>query len=207
MKNFSKKLRQELKRSGIMQIDFSKLIGVSTSQGNFLVTGKRTPSISMALKIEKILNLPHGYLIYDEIAPLDDSVRAPLLKNKKEVDNFILNGNIPQDVEYIQIFKFNKEEFMEKNIYAFMAIGDAMVSNSDSRNSIHHGDQLIIDKSIHPKSGSIVVFTDDGNVKVRKFMQDGTDTFLQALNHSLPLIPITDKIKLAGVVKQINRIL
>ncbi len=210
MKNFSKKLRRELKKAGIMQIDFAKMIGVSSAQGNFFVTGKRTPSIEMAIKIEEILKLPHGYLIFDQIIPLGDSIRVPLFKTKKDIDNFISDGNIQQEVDFIEVyFKLfnNRESLMEKNIYAFMAVGDAMVSSIDQRNSIHNGDQLIVDKAMKPVSGSIVIFTEGDDVKVRKYLQDGSDVFLQALNSSLPLIPLTNEIQLAGVVQGINRLL
>lgn len=51
-------LREFLERSGERQQDFAKRVGVSSSYVSRLASGRRTPSLPMAVRIADAANIP-----------------------------------------------------------------------------------------------------------------------------------------------------
>lgn len=63
--------------------------------------------------------------------------------------------------------------------------GDAMKAAG-----IHNGDILVVDRSLTPTSGSILIFTMDEEVLIRRFIQQGERRFLVTDDPSRLPIPI-----------------
>lgn len=63
--------------------------------------------------------------------------------------------------------------------------GDAMRASG-----IHSGDILVIDRSLNPVSGAIIIFSLDDEVMIRRFIKQGNRQFLVTDDSSKPPIPI-----------------
>ena len=70
---------------------------------------------------------------------------------------------------------------------------------------IHDGDLLVVDRSLEPKSGSIVIASVDGELTVKRLVtRDGTVTLIPE-NPDYPPLPVTSEHSLAiwGVVQSV----
>ena len=65
--------------------------------------------------------------------------------------------------------------------------GDSMINSG-----IDEGDLLIVDRSITPKNGHIVIASLDGELTVKRLIQTQEGVFLKAENENYPLIVIND---------------
>lgn len=77
--------------------------------------------------------------------------------------------------------------------------------NSDAMTGagIHTGDVVIVDRSLEPKNGKIVIAVVDGELLIRTIEITATKTTLLPANKKLHSIDVTDKLKLWGVVTYI----
>lgn len=204
MKLFARKLNTALKNAGLTQKEFAEMLGVSPAQVNHLVGDNRSPSVEMVVSIEKLLKLPSGYLMYDHIIEFDKIKNVPFFDCKLKVDIFLKTGKMPVDVTFTQVFSNNKkDDFMLKKGFSVPVIGNAMTSSG--KDSLHDGDVVVIDPTKTPASGSVVLISIRDEMKIRKYVQDGSDIFLESTNRQLPLIKLDDEVKIYGVVIQVSR--
>lgn len=79
--------------------------------------------------------------------------------------------------------------------------------NSMMKAGIFHEDILIVDRSIEPGNGKIVIALVNGEVKVRKLFHEGKKIQLIAENHAYQSIDITGEIDLQilGIVTSVIR--
>ena len=63
MSKFSERLRNELNRKGIKQVDFAERLGLSKVAINRYVLGKREPSYDTLIQIANSLEVTVDYLI------------------------------------------------------------------------------------------------------------------------------------------------
>ncbi|HZH65116.1 MAG TPA: translesion error-prone DNA polymerase V autoproteolytic subunit [Flavisolibacter sp.] len=77
--------------------------------------------------------------------------------------------------------------------------------NSDAMTGagIHIGDVVIVDRSLEPKNGKVVIAVVDGELLIRKIEITETKTTLLPANKKLHSIDVTNKLKLWGVVTYI----
>jgi DNA polymerase V len=77
--------------------------------------------------------------------------------------------------------------------------------NSDAMTGIgiHIGDVVIVDRSLEPKNGKIVIAVIDGELLIRRLEITETKKVLHAAHKKLNSIDVTDKLKLWGVVTYI----
>jgi DNA polymerase V len=75
--------------------------------------------------------------------------------------------------------------------------GDSMINMG-----IHHNDVLIVDRSLSPKSGMVVVVSIDGQFTVKQLKKTKTQLLLIPANPKFPVIEITDGMEFSiwGVV-------
>lgn len=66
--------------------------------------------------------------------------------------------------------------------------GDSMIEAG-----IFDGDLLIVDKSLSPHSGSIVIASLDGDFTVKKLVEKNKRYYLQACNKQFPTIDVTER--------------
>lgn len=77
--------------------------------------------------------------------------------------------------------------------------------NSDAMSGagINTGDVAIVDRSLEPKNGKVVIAVVDGEMLIRRLEISEGKTVLAAANKKLHSIDVTDKLKLWGVVTYI----
>jgi DNA polymerase V len=77
--------------------------------------------------------------------------------------------------------------------------------NSDAMTGagIHIGDVVIVDRSLEPKNGKVVIAVVDGELLIRKIEITASKTTLLPANKKLNSIDVTDTLKLWGVVTYI----
>lgn len=77
--------------------------------------------------------------------------------------------------------------------------------NSDAMSGagIQVGDVVIVDRSLEPKNGKVVIAVVDGELLIRRFEVSEGKTELTAANKKLHSIEVTEKTKLWGVVTYI----
>lgn len=63
--------------------------------------------------------------------------------------------------------------------------------NSMTGAAIHDGDILVVDRSIPPKSGQVVIAMLDGELTVKRFLNEGGKVLLQPENPDYPTITIS----------------
>lgn len=93
----------------------------------------------------------------------------------------------------------------DKNIFQIEMVGDSMMSPFDIPSSICPGDIVVIDQTIKPIFGDIVLVKIRQSIKIRQLLKDGDETILKALNHQYPIISMSSQIKMIGVVIEIRR--
>ncbi|MCL7928607.1 LexA family protein [Halomonas llamarensis] len=69
--------------------------------------------------------------------------------------------------------------------YFVRAEGDSMIGDG-----IHHGDLLVVDRSLDALSGRIIVVAVDGELTVKRLERVGQRAHLRASNSAYPLIPL-----------------
>ena len=190
--NFISKIKSYIDSHETTSTALAKKLGMSQSSLSMYMCGYRTPSVAVCLLIEKELNLPAGYLIYDKIKPLTSTRRLPLL-NKKDVDAFIKKGIIPHDVIFLPVyFDSTKGHAMSEKSFFITAEGDAMLSKTKPEQSIFNLDKAAVDPYLQPVHGSKVLIEVNGDLKIREMMTDGNDVFFKAFDESIPVIKSKD---------------
>jgi DNA polymerase V len=78
------------------------------------------------------------------------------------------------------------------------ASGDSMIGGG-----IHDGDLLIVDRSLEPKDGNVVIAVLDGELTVKRIEIHDGKLFLVPENENYPLIPVTEEqsFEVWGVVR------
>ncbi|MHC2993740.1 peptidase S24, partial [Pontibacter sp. HJ8] len=58
---------------------------------------------------------------------------------------------------------------------------------------LHDGDILVVDRSLKPRDGHIIIGVVDGEFTVKRFLKKGKQTFLQPANEAYPPLEITEE--------------
>lgn len=86
--------------------------------------------------------------------------------------------------------------------FALTVKGDSMTSHTPP--SIPHGSTILVDPSIHPEHGKLVVakLTDTNEVTFKRLSLDGPRKYLEPLNKEFDRIEVNGNCEIIGVVKQ-----
>jgi DNA polymerase V len=94
----------------------------------------------------------------------------------------------PGDEEVKENIDLNKLLVKNRIATFFLRVsGDSMEGGG-----IFNGDILVVDRSIEPKNGKIVIASINGELTVKKLKKDKNGIFLEALNPKYKMIKITD---------------
>lgn len=111
----------------------------------------------------------------------------------------------PADDEMVEQLNLNELLIKHPSATFFLRVsGQSMVQAG-----IHHNDILIVDRSLEPKHGKIVIASINGELTVKRLSIEGKKAKLVAANASYPPIDITEEMDLriwgvvTGVVRQV----
>ncbi len=134
-----------------------------------------------------------------------DAIYKPLFSTKKKHPLFLVPvpAGFPSPADdYIEkALDFN--EYLVKHPAATFPVrvtGDSMIGAG-----IHSGDLLIVDRSLEPRDGSVVIAILDGELTVKRLERHDGKLFLVPENPNYPLIPIHEEqsFEVWGVVKHV----
>lgn len=160
----------------------------------------------LARKLEEALGKPRGWL--DVLHETANAINAPAV-------NFIPIIEIHTAIQWCGDSKGISEKAMNftdhntetKPIFCIEMQGDSMVSALNIASSICPGDRVIIDTTLEPSLGDIVLIKLNNSIKIRQLAADGNERILQSFNPQYPIIPFSDEVQVLGVVSEIRRIM
>jgi SOS-response transcriptional repressor LexA len=160
----------------------------------------------LARKLEEALGKPRGWL--DVLHENANAIHASVVK-------FIPIIELDTAMQWCGDGKGISEKAMNltdtntenKQIFCIEMQGDSMVSAFNIASSICPGDRVIIDTTLEPSLGDIVLVKMNNSIKIRQLAADGNERILQPFNPQYSIIPYTDEVQVLGVVAEIRRIM
>ena len=202
MANWINIVKASLEEKKISQQALADKIGVTCGQVSHYLTGRSDPPLKKILEICKILDIKFYELFPESSINLSNQLN----ENYRYIP--ILDwvsaghGNIPlvgsnEQTEYVPVDK----RICGDNSYILVVKGDSMVSTLFGKKSFLPGEKIIVDPDLTATNGSFViaVFGEDETV-FKQYIVDGPKKFLAPLNTNYPMLEITEKFKIIGVV-------
>jgi SOS regulatory protein LexA len=175
----------------------------------FYRQNKRMPSYSEIMKlfnyksknsvfklVKKLKN--HNFLKQDEKGRL---IPKNLFTNLKVLGQ--ISAGFPSLAEEELIDTMSLDEFLVKNqeaTYMLKVDGDSM-----KEAGILAGDMVLVDRSLNPVDGDIVIAAVDGQWTIKYLKKKGKEVYLKSANKKYKDIYASEEIKIAAVVKAVIR--
>jgi DNA polymerase V len=132
-----------------------------------------------------------------------DAIYRPLFSTKQKRPLFLVPvpAGFPSPADdYLEgALDLNEHLIKHKAATFFWRVtGDSMTGAG-----IHSGDLLIVDRSLEPKDGNVIIAVLDGELTVKRIEIHDGKLFLVPENPNYPLIPVTEEqsFQVWGVVK------
>lgn len=111
-----------------------------------------------------------------------------------------ISAGFPSPADDYIDHKLDLNEYLVRNepsTFLLRVSGNSMVNAG-----IHHGDILVVDRSVEPIDGKIIIGIIDGEFTVKRILKKGKKIFLQPENEDFALIEVTEEMefKIWGVV-------
>lgn len=212
MTELSTRLKDKMKELKLTQEVLAARIGVTRSQIGHYLKARRVPPIDQVLKLEKALQMEPGELMYDSevlskrsknvIFSPENTYTLPFLTNY-DIKDYVKYGSLPENVR--QDFVISNKK-LSKYSYIVQITNNSMYA-AGNRKSIQQGEYAVFDpkKDPVPNSSIVVAEVAPDDIRIRLYEQDGNKFFLRALDPSYPMIEITPKVTILGVVVSIHR--
>lgn len=195
-------LKKRRRALGLSQAAVAILAGMTTGNYQRLESGESKTTAFMvqlarALKTtaEDLLSGIDTPLDGGKIADIDRVRRVPILE-MDEVENYLagkydykigINMILPNEI---------KGKFVVK------VAGDSMESPGPESRSLRHDDRVSIDTDEPLGIDNLVLVMIGGQPKIRRYIIDGTEKILTAFNPKYPNIPVTEEVKILGVLTE-----
>lgn len=210
--SFTQRLIETRKALGLSQEQFSKKVGCSRAAVNFWENAKNDNILPKPDNLEKCAEVlgvtadwlrfgdtaSRRYKVIDSFSSHHIIARAPVLKTTE------IRAWIDSKKEILKKGEEMNTQEVDSVCFIHVIENNAMESATDPASSIPCGAELLIDPSSRIEPGNIVLcqYGVTDNFKVRKYMRDGTDCYLQALNNVLEHMPVNDNVRIIGRVKR-----
>lgn len=188
---FAKNVRQYRENLGISQIEFAKLLGVSSQSVSTWEVGSNSPRMKMLPKIAQILGVSVIDLMTDS-SSRDELTTIPIIGS--------VAAGVPIE-ESQDIDGYAEVSGDTRNTYALRVHGDSMYPE------FHDGDTVIIKKQSSYKNGDIVVARVNGyEYTVKKYRRNNNDVLLIPVNSDFePMVYDESVIAIEGRVVEARR--
>ncbi|GIW63235.1 MAG: LexA repressor [Patescibacteria group bacterium] len=175
----------------------------------FYIDNKRLPSYS---EMCKIFNLRSKNTVYrfcqklierDYIRKDEQGKLIPSDKLKPVKLLGYIQAGFPNTTEEETLDTLSLDEFLIKNPQATFMLkisGDSMISAG-----ILPGDYVLVDRTIPPESGMIVIAQVDSKWTIKYFIKNKNKIYLKPANSKYPIIYPKDELIIAGVVTGVVR--
>jgi DNA polymerase V len=134
-----------------------------------------------------------------------DAIYKPLFLTKQKRPLFLVpvQAGFPSPADDYLEGALDLNEYLVKHkaaTFFWRVTGDSMTGAG-----IHSGDLLIVDRSLEPKDGNVIIAVLDGELTVKRIEIHSGRLFLVPENPDYPLIPVNEEqsFQVWGVVKHV----
>jgi DNA polymerase V len=134
-----------------------------------------------------------------------DAFYKPLFSTKRKRPLFLVPvpAGFPSPADDYLEGALDLNEYLIKHkaaTFFWRVTGDSMIGAG-----IHSGDLLIVDRSLEPETGNVIIAALDGELTVKRIEIHDGKLFLVPENPDYPLIPVTEEqsFQVWGVVKHV----
>lgn len=142
-------------------------------------------------EVKMILQFPHKLKPEPGRTKIDQVLRADIKSERRQVMySTLVAAGMPLPTEEYSEGKIDLNEHLLKNPEATFFVrvsGDSMIDAG-----IHPGDLMIVDRSLMPASGKIVIAVVNGELTVKRLFKEHGKLFLMPENPNYPAIEITE---------------
>lgn len=213
MKNetMSDRINQRLKALKLRSSNLTTATGASKGTVSQWVNGGTEPSAKYLSKLAEVLGVTERWLtnggLVEETASNaypgpDIRRRVPLLSSVQAGHwKEMVEGNLDEVTEWIET-----TAKVSPLAFSLRVAGDSMSSPPGTGISLPDGSLVIVDPSIEPVSGKIVVARLNGSSEstIKKLVIDGPNVYLMPLNPAYRPIQIDDKCEIVGVCTRVE---
>jgi SOS-response transcriptional repressor LexA len=212
MNTWADRIRSRMKELGLTQEELADKLGITRGAVTHYLAGRRVPPLSKFNEIAKVLKSDAAWLQFGTVV-----VSQPSIKTSNNATQTTAYRSIPilsweQAAKNPQVRNLKQEDIKETiphiftdqlQWYALHVKGDSMVASSGSK-SFHEGDIIIVDPIKEPKHGDFViaVLPKAKEATFKQFVLDNGKLYLKPLNIQYPLLEITNKGCICGIVTQ-----
>lgn len=203
MKNWQDRAKKLMRQRNLSQESLAELIGVTQGTIGHYLNKRREAPLSKIDKISWALGVSTQYLLYGELNEKEKIEEIPTiikkipiihwedLKISKDLSPESISQLLQQrsaDGEVLTMY-FSRNKIIGDTVGAIDAINvDAMKPDYPHELTIYEKDWLVIDFSVKPKIGQLVIAEIDKGYTVRQYIEDGGKFLLKALNRQYPII-------------------
>ncbi|WP_240507685.1 MULTISPECIES: LexA family protein [unclassified Vibrio] len=211
--NWTDLVKSRMKEIGMTQDGLAENMGVSQASIARYLNKKREPDIDTIAKIMKCVGLSEMILKQDgtvrteaELSNTSKADRETQYKGSYPLINAVQAGNWTEVCEPFTEYDSGSIEMIPTTEKAsggsfwLTVEGDSMTSPVGI--SIPSGARILVDPSIQPANGNLVVAKLDNvnEATFKKLVVDSGQKYLKPLNPNYPLMPINGNCKIIGVV-------
>jgi len=207
MKTFGERVRDRRIELGMTQGELARSAGMKSQSGiGNIESGRNSGSRGIA-SLAKALKVNPLWLEKEEGPKepkdaLDGNVSAgPIIGGEVPVISWVQAGNWQSVVDNFQP-GFCEETVtvtvqVRRHTYALRVHGDSMAP------VFQEGDVLVIEPEMDPEPGHyVIVKNGDDEATFKKLVKDGADWYLKPLNPAYPMKPMSEAMRIVGVVRQ-----
>ena len=142
-------------------------------------------------EVKMILQFPHKLKPEPGRTKIDQVLRADIGSERRQIMySTLVAAGMPLPTEEYSEGKIDLNEHLLKNPEATFFVrvsGDSMIDAG-----IHPGDLMIVDRSLMPASGKVVIAVVNGELTVKRLFKENGKLFLMPENPNYPAIEITE---------------
>ena len=191
-------------------IELADFLGV---QPNTIATWKVRNSVNMRTIISKCRGINMDYVLGDSdsfhVEEEGEKGDLKILLAGKDIPDEDLKiryfemavpAGLPQGVsEDVQTYFYPRKRF-HRNTFIVRVVGDSMEGMR-----IFQGDELLVDTTVKPKNGDVVVARVYGEVTLKRYKKENGVLLLHPENEGYKPIIVNEGVEVLGVVKKIMR--
>lgn len=212
--SIAKRIKQAREKLGLSQGKLSKLMGVTrpaVSQWEN-ENGGSSPDAENLFKCAEALGVDANWLQFGKESTTVNAIMyekhnkpaiikvLPLLRYQ-EIAGWLKKPIIGPNHKTMRMAVINNK--LGDKSFAYEVTGNAMVDSHDPSKSLVQGETAVVDPDMVSgvSSGQLVLaeFGSD-DLRIRQYQRDGKNSFLSAFNNHIESTPISDNIKIIGVI-------
>lgn len=208
MKTFAERLKWARKQKGLSQVDIQRQTGINQQTMHKIEHGL-IQSTTYILELADICGVnphwlksgrgsPYGISSFVRDARNYQTILVPLLT----LDELPHYTTLSLSSNGKKIHTAISEKYVREELLALQVKGDAMASPDHVRFSLCDKDIVIVGLNLKPSLGDVVIASINDNLKIRQYVDDGTEIILKPFNAHYPTLTLKEEDKILAVILQ-----